>query len=162
MKGPFKLGMAVATLVIVLDQLTKWWITAVVMQPPQRIPVLPFFDLVLTWNRGISFGMFNSGSPYNNWLLSAVALIIVAVLGVWLKRAEAKLTATALGLIIGGAIGNVIDRVHLGAVIDFLDLHLAGYHWPAFNIADSAITIGAILLIGESMFAHRQNSDKMG
>ncbi len=147
------IGIALGLAVIAADQLTKWWIAAWVMQPPRRIPVLPFFDLVLAWNRGISFGMFDAGSVWGPWLLSGIALVIVGFLGVWFRRAEMLSTTLALGLIMGGALGNVIDRVRLGAVIDFIDLHAGGYHWPAFNVADAAITVGAVLLIVETLFS---------
>ena len=150
------IGIALGLAVIAADQLTKWWIAVWVMQPPRRIPVLPFFDLVLAWNRGISFGMFDAGSVWGPWLLSGIALVIVGCLGVWVRRAEMLSTTLALGLIMGGALGNVIDRVRLGAVTDFIDLHAGGYHWPAFNVADAAITVGAILLIVETLFSRER------
>jgi len=147
-----RLGLLLAVGVVVLDQLTKWWIVFSVMQPPRVIPVTPFFNLVMGWNRGVSFGLFNSDSPLNDWLLPLVALVIVAFLLVWLVRSESLLMALALGSVIGGAIGNVIDRFHFGAVADFLDLHMAGYHFPAFNVADAGISIGAIFLVVDSLF----------
>jgi signal peptidase II len=145
-------GLAVAALVVVLDQVTKWWIVNIVMMPPEVIEVVPFFNLVLTWNRGVSFGMFNSGSPLNAWILGVVAVGIAGSLLVWLMRVDRMILALALGLIIGGAVGNLIDRVRFGAVADFLDVHALGYHWPAFNVADSAITIGVVVLIADSLF----------
>lgn len=145
-------GLGIAALVIALDQLTKWLMLILVMAPPRIIEVTPFFNLVHVWNRGISFGMFNTDSSWNRWLLPLAAAIIVIFLLSWLRRATHWLLVTALGLVIGGAIGNVLDRGIHGAVFDFLDVHAYGYHWPAFNVADSAITIGVGLLIVDSVF----------
>jgi signal peptidase II len=145
------LGLAIAVGVLVLDQLTKWWILSVVMQPPRMIEVTPFFNLVLVWNRGISFGLFNNSSAWNAAILSAVALAITVALVIWLWRVTQPLLAAAIGLIIGGAVGNVIDRLRFGAVCDFLDLHAFGYHWPAFNVADAAITLGAIAILYDAL-----------
>jgi signal peptidase II len=150
-------GLALALIVIVLDQLSKWWILTDVMNPPRVIEVLPFANLVLVWNRGVSFGLFNTGSDMGPWILSAVAVAISIGLLVWLFRGAERIVGYGIGLIVGGAIGNVIDRVIHGAVVDFVDLHAAGAHWPAFNVADSAITLGAGLLILDSLF-HRDKS----
>jgi signal peptidase II len=148
-------GLLIALLVVVLDQISKWWILLAVMNPPQFIEILPVFNLVLTWNRGVSFGLFHTDSAASPWILSALALVIAGMLVYWLRRAEGKLMPFALGLIIGGAVGNVIDRMVHGAVVDFLDVHWGTYHWPAFNVADSGITVGAILLIVDSLFSGR-------
>ena len=155
---PVKIGLAVAVAIIVLDQITKVWILEGVMQPPRLIEVTPFFNLVLAWNRGVSFGMFNTQSDYGAYILIALALVIVAGMAVWLWRSESRWTGIAIGLVIGGAIGNVIDRLLYGAVVDFLDFHAFGYHWPAFNAADSAICVGAGMLILESLFVPRETS----
>lgn len=162
-------GLILALVLIVADQISKWWVVEKVMRPdgvtetpffsPVFIEVTSFFNLVMTWNRGVSFGIFNNGGPWNAIALSALSIVIVAGLLVWLKRADNGLIALALGSIIGGALGNVIDRTRWGAVADFLDVHAFGWHWPAFNLADSAITIGAILLVLDSLFT-RRNSDK--
>lgn len=148
-------GLLIASGVLALDQLTKWWILLSVMNPPQLIPIMPSFNLVLTWNRGVSFGMFAMGTDMGPWILSVLALAIVGVLLFWLRKADGKLIPIAIGLIVGGAIGNVIDRVVHGAVVDFLDLYWGSYHWPAFNVADSGITVGAILLVVDSLFSGR-------
>ncbi len=147
------LGLVWAGLVILIDQITKWWIVSSVMSPPQEIQITPFFNLVMVWNRGISFGLFND-SGANAWFLSALALGIVAVLGSWLRKAPGRLLPVALGMVIGGALGNVIDRVFRDAhaVADFLDFHWNGYHWPAFNVADAAIAVGAAILVYDSLF----------
>lgn len=146
------LGFSAAALVAGSDQLTKWWIVSVVMQPPQVIPLTPFFNLVLGWNRGVSFGILNTDSPVAPWLLVLLAGAIVVVLSIWLAKAETRFIAIALGSVIGGAVGNVADRLRYGAVADFLDFHAFGYHWPAFNVADSAISLGAAALILDSLF----------
>jgi len=158
--GFLPLGLAVAGIVIVLDQVSKWWMVFEVMNPPRVIPVMPSFNLVMGWNRGVSFGLFDSDSPLNQWLLIALAMIVVAVLLVWLKRAEDRRIGFAIGLIVGGAIGNVIDRLHFGAVADFLDFYIAGFHWPAFNVADAGITVGAVILVIDSLFAGSENNKK--
>ena len=153
-----RLGLGLAFATMALDQLTKWWIVNFVMNPPSVIEVTPFFNLVLGLNRGVSFGMFSSDSNLSRWLLTALALAIVCALAVWLWRAEKPWLAVALGLIIGGAIGNVIDRAMVGAVVDFFDFHAADYHWPAFNVADMAITCGAAVLIWDSVFGYQRDN----
>lgn len=157
-----RLGLLLAAVVVVLDQLGKLWVVEGLMRPPgventpfhtpHAIEVAPFLDLVMAWNRGVSFGMFNNEGPYNALVLIVLALAIVAVLVVWMYRTRERLLVISLGLIIGGALGNVIDRIRFGAVADFIDVHIAGYHWPAFNLADSAITIGALLLLADALF----------
>lgn len=152
MSPGFRRGLPLALLILVLDQASKWWIVEHVMRPPQVIEVTPFFNLVMGWNRGVSFGMFNEYSEAGAWILSGLALVIISVLLVWLYRAPERRVQLAIGAIVGGAIGNVIDRVRFGAVADFLDVHAMGYHWPAFNVADSGITLGAIVLVLDSLF----------
>ena len=148
-------GLAIAGLVIVLDQLTKW---AILTWLDHAIALTPFFNLVVVWNRGVSFGMFDSASRLGPWILSGLALAVVVLLLGWLRRVDHPITAAGLGLIIGGAIGNVIDRVRFGAVIDFLDFHALGWHWPAFNVADSAIFVGAVLLLVDGLLMPRRDS----
>ena len=147
------LGLGLALAVVAADQLSKWWIVERVMQPPRVIPVTPFFNLVMGWNRGVSFGMFNWDSAASPWVFSALALAIVALLLVWMARDDRASCAAALGVVIGGALGNVVDRVRFGAVADFLDFHAFGLHWPAFNAADSAISLGALALLADALFA---------
>lgn len=151
-RGMLPLGLSLAVLVAALDQLTKWLILAVVMQPPRTIPVTPFFNLVLAWNRGISFSLFDNDSPAGPFLLAGFAGLIVLGLAWWLVRVDRPWPAVGIGLVMGGAVGNIIDRLRFGAVTDFLDFHLAGWHWPAFNLADTAITIGVALLVLDGLF----------
>jgi signal peptidase II len=148
-----KLGLTAAAIALVLDQVSKFAFYDLLVAKEQRaIEVLPFFNLVTVWNYGISFGMFNSGSASGSIIFVGLALAIVVALLVWLRNVTTPLVAAALGLVIGGAIGNVIDRLRFGAVFDFLDFHAAGWHWPAFNIADSAICIGVFLLCIDALF----------
>jgi len=147
-----RLGWVLVAFVIVLDQVTKWLILDLFAYGRGGIEVLSYFNLVLAWNRGISFGLFGGLGDWGPWILIGLAAVISCVLVVWLKKAESRLPAASLGLIIGGAIGNIVDRVRFGAVVDFLDVHFLGYHWPAFNVADSAITVGAVILILDSLF----------
>jgi signal peptidase II len=146
-------GLLIALIVIALDQASKWWILLSVMNPPQLLPILPSFNLVLTWNRGVSFGLLAMGHDMGPWILSILAAVIVAALLVWLRKADGKLVPIAIGFIVGGAIGNVVDRFVHGAVVDFLDIYWGSYHWPAFNVADSGITVGAVLLVVDSLFS---------
>jgi signal peptidase II len=151
----FRQGLGAAVLIFVLDQISKWVILNIVMAPPRTIPVFPSFNLTLVYNPGVSFGQMDWLGP---WALSALAIAISAALIVWLRKAETRLLAVALGIIIGGAIGNVIDRIRFGAVVDFLDFYIPGTgwpHWPAFNVADSAIVVGVGLIILDGMFAER-------
>ena len=151
-----RLGLMVAVLVFGLDQLTKWAALFVLDLPEQSITVTPFFNLVMVWNRGVSFGMLNSAGALAPWLLAGLALAVVIGLLVWLRRTEHWLIAIGLGLVIGGALGNVVDRLRYGAVVDFLDFHAAGYHWPAFNVADAAICIGAAVIVVDGLLAPRR------
>ena len=146
-------GLGLAALVAALDQLSKWIIVAHVMNPPVQIEVTSFFNLVLAHNRGVSFGMFAAGSELGKWILVGLELMISGFLVRWLFQSSSPFSIIALGLILGGAVGNVIDRVLIGAVVDFLDFHAFGTHWPAFNVADTTIFLGAAGLIFESFFS---------
>lgn len=150
-------GLTIAAFVTALDQLAKWLLVNRVMAPPHTVRVTPFFDLVLSWNPGISFGLFRDNPEIGGWLLIAVAGLITVTLVVWLARVERIFLMLAIGLIIGGAIGNIIDRLRFGAVIDFLYFHLGEYGFPAFNVADSAITVGVVLILMDSLFGEGQS-----
>jgi signal peptidase II len=144
-------------LIIIADQITKGWVSASFAYR-ELLPITPFFNLTLAHNPGAAFSFLSNAGGWQRWFFSAVALGISVAILIWLKRLNPneRLLACALALILGGAIGNLIDRVVYGYVIDFLDFHLAGYHWPAFNVADSAIVMGAALLIGDS-FRQREH-----
>jgi signal peptidase II len=152
-------GLGPAISVVVLDQLSKYLVLEHFGEQgcaDHREIVTGFFDLVLTCNRGMSFGLFNAGPGLSVPLFSIAAVVIVAVLLFWLSRVRSDLLSSAIGLIIGGAIGNVIDRLRFGGVIDFLYFHLGSWYWPAFNVADSAICIGVFVMLFEGLLARRQ------
>ncbi|MEM7045410.1 MAG: signal peptidase II [Pseudomonadota bacterium] len=153
MTSSLRHGLLIAILVIVFDQITKWIALDGLDFGQNPIAVTPFFNLVLVWNRGVSFGMFNNAGDAGPWILSGLAIAIVIGLLYWLRQAEGRMIISALGLVIGGALGNVIDRFRFGAVVDFLDFHIAGYHWPAFNVADAAICVGAALLLLDGLLS---------
>jgi len=155
-----RLGLSVAAVVFVLDQLTKWWIRVVVMDPPRDIAITPFFNLVYARNTGVSFSLFRADSLIGQLMLSAVALAIVAGLLAWMWRLRRSWPVFALGLIVGGAIGNVVDRLRLRFVFDFLDFYWNGYHFAAFNLADSAITVGVAMLLIDGLFGRAEKAKK--
>jgi signal peptidase II len=156
---PLPLGLAIALVVFVLDQASKWWLLEVVGMPFRRhVEVTPFFNLVMVWNRGVSFGMLYSYEAYMPYALSALAVAISAGLLAWLARTDRRLNAVAIGMIVGGAIGNVVDRLRFGAVADFFDVHVAGWHWPAFNVADSGITVGVAIILLDGLFGRHDKA----
>jgi signal peptidase II len=126
--------------------------------PPRVVEVTGFFNLVLTLNTGVSFGMLGGEVGWKPFALSVLALVIVVALLVWLKRQPEPLLALAVGLVAGGAIGNSIDRLRFGGVVDFLDFHLGDWHWYAFNVADSAIAVGVAVLVLDGLFQRRDGS----
>jgi signal peptidase II len=153
-------GLRIAVGVVVLDQLTKHLILLVFgkdacVEVSERVTA--FFDLVSTCNRGMSFGLFNTGQGLSVPLFSLAVAVIVVVLVVWLSRVRTDILAYAIGLIIGGAVGNLIDRVRLGGVIDFLYFHLGSWYWPAFNVADSAICIGVAIMLFDGLLTRRRD-----
>jgi len=155
--GPFtRLGLAAALFSCALDQASKLWLLFSFDLPARgAIRLTPFLDLVLTWNRGISYGLFQQEGPFGQWALLIFKAVAVVLLWIWLARATSRLSAIALGLIIGGAIGNAIDRLAYGAVADFLLFtpRLGGFGFPyVFNLADSAIVAGVAGLLYESLF----------
>ncbi len=144
----------VAAAIILADQLTKWAVLAR-FAPGERLEVTGFFNLVLAFNRGAAFSFLAGAGGWQTPLLVGFALIAAVVVSVLLVRSpDRTLFCAGLALILGGALGNVIDRLRFGHVVDFLDLHAAGWHWPAFNVADSAITVGAALLILDGFRHH--------
>ncbi len=148
---------ALAALVIVLDQLSKWLALASIM-PGEVIYFAPFWNWVLTFNPGAAFSLLADQPGWQRWFFTLRALAVAAWIALELrKHPEQKLLSLALTLVMGGALGNVIDRVRFGAVVDFVQWHAAGYYWPAFNVADSAICLGAALLIFAS-FTHKKDS----
>ncbi len=154
MRPLWRFGLAISTIILVLDQLTKYWVLNILKlreQPLGHIELSRVFDLTFVWNRGVSFGLLQADSIVGRLLLSAFALGVMAVMVVWLVRAERRMIAAALGLIIGGAFGNLIDRLRFGAVADFVDFSDIHFIW-VFNVADSAITIGVLLMLVDSFW----------
>jgi len=154
------LGLGIALVIVLFDQLSKYFMLNQVLGEHIVIEVTPFFNWVRAWNTGVSFSMFNNYGHLGTIMLSVVAGVIIVALIIWLKSEHNRLAQIALGMIIGGAIGNVIDRIRLGAVFDFLDFHIAENHWPAFNLADSFICVGAIILIVQSIFTKKEENQK--
>lgn len=168
--GPLtRIGLAVAAVTAVLDQASKLWLLFVYRLGDRGIvPLTPFLDVVLAWNTGISFSLFSENGALGRWLLLAFMVLAILLLWVWLARAASTLTAIALGLIIGGAIGNAIDRFAYGAVVDFVRFHITTetfqFSWAVFNLADAAIVVGVAVLLYETLWGtpqkrpdHRQN-----
>lgn len=147
--GRFSLaGLVVAILVLAADQAHKYWMLEIYRIAERgRVEVTSFFDLVLHWNRGISYGLLQQESTAGWLLLVAFSVTAVTVLLLWMSNAASRLVAISLALIVGGALGNIADRIMHGAVADFFSFHYAGYYWYVFNIADVAITAGVIGLI---------------
>jgi signal peptidase II len=161
--GPYsRLGLIVALAALVLDQLNKWWMLDVyAIADKGRVAVLPFLDFVYVKNVGISYSLFDQDSYEGQLMLSAFGVAASAALWVWLARgASGRLMSVSLGLIIGGALGNVIDRLRLGGVADFFSLHAFGFYWYVFNIADVAIVAGVIGLLYDSLVASRNDAAK--
>ncbi len=150
-------GLAVAVAILLADQASKFWLIGLLGADGGRSFRLgPVFNLVMVWNPGVSFGLFASESTVMRWILVAVSVAVAAGLAVWLVRGVNRWLAIALGLVIGGALGNAIDRVVHGRVADFFDFHVGAWHWPAFNLADSAIVVGVVMLMLDSLFADRR------
>lgn len=147
------LGLIIAVIIIVADQLSKYYILHHFLGLNSYVQFGDYFNVVRAWNTGVSFSMFNDYGNIGAYVLSGIAIAVVVALFVWLRGEKDKAIQTALGMIMGGAIGNVIDRLRLGAVFDFLDFHIEENHWPAFNVADSFICIGAGLIILISVIA---------
>lgn len=144
------ISLGIALIVLILDLVSKFWVEST-MQFGQIIPLTSFFNLVLTYNPGAAFSFLSEQSGWQRWFLSGIAGIAALAITYMLhKYRHERLFCWSLSLVLGGALGNLYDRITLGHVVDFLDFYVGGYHWPAFNIADSAICIGAVLLIYES------------
>lgn len=146
--GPARLGVVIAILCLVLDQTSK---LALIYGTDLRLtypwPLLPFVDLTVVWNRGISYGLFQQDSEAGRWLLTTFKLGAAVFLAFWLRKTQGRLEAAGIGLIIGGAIGNAIDRILHGAVFDFVHFHVGNFSWYVFNIADAGIVVGVLLML---------------
>lgn len=155
----FAAGLVALFVTLVADQASKLYLLYVYDLPlHDPLELGRFLTLTVVWNRGISYGLFQQGTEFGRWLLVAIAAISAVVLGYWMAKAGNRLLAVSLGIIIGGAVGNGIDRVLHGAVFDFIHLHAGEWSWYVFNVADAAIVIGVIGLIWEAYVSGKQQS----
>ena len=150
-----------AIVVVVLDQLTKY-IASTSLEMLQPVAVMPMFNWTLMYNTGAAFSFLANESGWQRWFFAVIAVVVSVVIVLWIKRLEQheKWQAIALALILGGAVGNVIDRIYLGYVVDFIQVYYQQWYWPAFNIADSAIFIGVAMIILDSIREHRKEKNK--
>jgi lipoprotein signal peptidase len=155
------LGLASSLVVLAADQASKWWVLHALDLPATgQVVLMPVLNLTMVWNRGVTFGLLNGFGAWSHLVLAAIALAVVAVLIIWLRRAESPFVAVALGAIAGGAVGNVIDRLRFGAVVDFIDAHVGAWHWYVFNVADAAIVCGVAALIVDNLWSgHRKQGE---
>ena len=175
-------ALAITALIFIADQVSKWFIVEQVIKPlalpdrtdPSAMPfiawllharermpfaedqITSFFSIVMVWNKGVSFGIFNNHGANGPILLSILAVAIVTMFMVWMARTTSGLVRLSIAMIVGGALGNVVDRVRFGAVVDFLDIHIGDLHWPAFNLGDSTIVLGIAMLLVHSLFFDTQ------
>jgi len=154
-------GVSVALAAALVDQLLKAWIIGLLdAAPVHKIVLTPYFDLVMAWNRGISYGLLRQDSDAGRWVLVVVTLAVVLALAYWLAQLQDRLPALSLGLIIGGAMGNAIDRIRFGAVADFFSFHIGSFYWYIFNLADVAIVAGVAGLLYDSLMASHKSAGK--
>ena len=148
----FASWLGLSGLIIALDQLTKFWVVSA-LRLGQSIELTSFFNLVFVYNPGAAFSFLSDAGGWQRWFFVVLALAVSGWLTLLIRQhAVERLLPLAAALILGGALGNVIDRIRFGAVVDFVDVHAAGWHWPAFNVADSAISLGVALLIWQQLF----------
>lgn len=149
-----RLSALIIFLVTGFDQLTKSWVLTFFKTNTLPLNITSFFQLTLAWNKGVSFGILNSGDY--QWILLGIAISVTLVLVRWLWKCDKAFLASAIALVIGGAIGNIIDRIRFQAVVDFISVHIGDYYWPAFNIADSAICIGVGMILLDSLILSKE------
>ena len=153
--------LGISVVVILLDQLTKQLAEARLVYA-EPLAVMPSFNLTLLYNRGAAFSFLSDAGGWQRWFFVAVSILASIALVFWLRKLKTGqwLLAVALALVLGGAIGNLIDRLWLGHVVDFIQVYYRDFYWPAFNIADSAIAVGAVLLVWDGLFGHRKHNDR--
>jgi signal peptidase II len=155
------LGFVIGALTLIIDQAHKWWMLNIYrIEAKGEVAITPFLDLVMVWNPGISYGLFPQGSAAGRYVLIAIAAAAVGALTAWLASVRSGVGAVGIGLVMGGAIGNAIDRALYGAVADFFSFHAFGFHWYVFNIADAAIVAGVAGLLYESLFGSHKKVSK--
>lgn len=146
-------GLGMLFLIFLLDQISKYCILNIVNLPQKgSIPVIPFFNFTMVWNRAITFGMLGQFGSWGSVIFSVSAFVIAASLFIWMICARKIWVIMSLGAIVGGALGNILDRLRFGAVVDFIHFHVAGWSWYVFNVADSAIVCGVIILLMDAFF----------
>ncbi len=154
-------GYALALAVLAADQGTKYWVLhGLHLQDGHFLVLLPVLNFVLVWNHGVTFGLLNGPGAFNWIVLATIALAVVTVLGGWLWRTDKTFNVLAIGAIMGGAVGNVVDRLRFGAVVDFIQAHLGAYSFYVFNVGDSAIVCGVIALMAESLLRRDTGGDR--
>ena len=155
--GRFRVGIIAALAVFVADQASKYWVLHVLnLQDIGQIVLLPVLNLTMVWNRGVTFGLLNGFGQWGTAALVGIALAVVVALALWLRQAGSALMAVSIGAIAGGAIGNVLDRLRYGAVVDFIHAHIGGWSWYVFNVADAAIVCGVGALLLDSLLTGRR------
>jgi signal peptidase II len=150
----------ISALVVVLDQLSKFWVVSA-FDEYEVLTVWPVFNLTLVYNTGAAFSFLSDAGGWQRWFFISLGVVISIVLAIWLGQLHARerLTAYGLAFVIGGAVGNLIDRIWLGKVVDFLQWHWQEWYWPSFNLADSAITLGVVLLLIDGLFLAKRAED---
>ena len=152
-----RVGLLLAVIVLFADQASKYWVLNILDLPALgSIALLPVLNLTMVWNHGVTFGLFNGSGRIGAILLTLLAIAVVALLAGWMRRTDRLPVAAALGAIIGGAIGNVVDRLRFGAVVDFIHAHAFGWSWYVFNVADASIVCGVGVLLLDSLFDRRK------
>jgi signal peptidase II len=158
-----RVGLLLAAIVLLADQASKYWVLNGLDLPALgSIAVLPVLNLTMVWNHGVTFGLFNGSGRIGAILLTLVAIVVVALLGVWMRRTDRLPVAAALGAITGGAVGNVIDRLRFGAVVDFIHAHAFGWSWYVFNVADASIVCGVGVLLLDGLLDRKPPLDQAG
>ncbi len=155
-RARYRAGILAALAVLAADQASKYWVLHILNLPDlHQIVLLPVLNLTLVWNRGVTFGLLNGFGSWGTVALTGIALAVVAALGLWLARAHSAWMAASIGAIAGGAVGNVLDRLRYGAVVDFIHAHIGGVSWYVFNVADAAIVCGVAALLLDSVSTGR-------
>lgn len=158
--SPARQGLWIAIVILIADQLSKLWLLFVYeIELNGDLVLAPFATVTLVWNRGISYGLFQQEADWGRWGLVIISFVAAVAFGIWLRKNPPRLVAWALGLVIGGAVGNGIDRAAYGAVVDFMHLHWGSFSWYVFNIADCAIVVGVALLLLDAIRPSPEGQD---